>query len=170
MGSGKQPYRQLSQRRKRGEVLQSLEQRFPCSPWKRPWRSTQNLQPMEDHVGTDTHTAAHGGPIGAGGEALKEATAHEDPMLEQASVRNCSLQRGAHAGAGFLAGAVGLWSGLFLKDCALWKRLVLEQFMKSCDGGKNTGAACEDLQPMGKTPSWNQGKKRRKWQRGTVMN
>lgn len=39
----------------------------------------------EDHVGTDDHTAVYGGPHnGAGGDAVKAATACGEPMLEQA--------------------------------------------------------------------------------------
>jgi len=47
------------------------------------------------------------------------------------------MERGAHAGAGLLAGlcdSVGdpRWSSLFLKDCTLWKGPMLGQFVKSC--------------------------------------
>jgi len=48
-------------------------------------------------------------------------------MLEQASGRTCdSMERGAHAGPGLLAGLVTL-------------------------RGTHTGAVCEELQPMGRT-------------------
>ena len=68
------------------------------------------LQPREVHVGTNIHTAACGGPhTRADGCALKKAVANGGPTQEQASGRNCSLWRGAPAGAGFVAGPVTLW-------------------------------------------------------------
>jgi len=48
----------------------------------------------------------------------KEAMTPGDPALEQAPGRRCTLWRGAHTGAGFLAEAVAcVWSSLFLKEC-----------------------------------------------------
>jgi len=69
------------------------------------------LQPMDGHSRADIHTAACGGPHGgASGCTLKEAAAHGEPMPEQAPGRTCvPVERGAHAGAGFLAGLVSLW-------------------------------------------------------------
>jgi len=58
--------------------------------------------------------------------------------LEQAPARTCGpMERGAHAGAGFLAGLCNplgdpRWSSLFLKDCTLWKGPMLGKFVKSC--------------------------------------
>jgi len=74
-------------------VLQVPEQRFPCSPWCKPMvKQVVPLQPMEDHAGADIHNELHGGPHArADGHALKEAAAHDVPMLEQAPGRNCSL-------------------------------------------------------------------------------
>ena len=68
------------------------------------------LQPMEDHAGADIHTAARGGPhAGAGGYALKEAAACGEPMQKQAPGRTRDpMERGAHTGAGLLAGPVTL--------------------------------------------------------------
>jgi len=51
------------------------------------------LQPMEVHSG-------------AGGCALIEAAACEQPMLEQGSGTSCDPLRGVHTEAGFLAGHV----------------------------------------------------------------
>ena len=53
------------------------------------------LQPMEDRVRADIHTAAHRGPhAGAGVYALKEAAACGKPVLEQGrSVRRKGWQR-----------------------------------------------------------------------------
>ncbi|KAF4787754.1 hypothetical protein TURU_168923 [Turdus rufiventris] len=50
------------------------------------------------------------------------------------------MERAAHTGAMFLGRArdptrVPHWSSLFLKDCTLWNRPTLEQFMES--HGKN---------------------------------
>ncbi|GAB0203441.1 hypothetical protein GRJ2_002809700 [Grus japonensis] len=47
------------------------------------------------------------------------------------------VERGAHTGAGLLAGLVTpmedpCWSSLLLKVCTLWKRPMLEQFVKDC--------------------------------------
>lgn len=46
------------------------------------------LQPMEDHIGADSYTAA-------GGDALKEAAAHKELVLVPAPGRNCR-QWGTH--------------------------------------------------------------------------
>jgi len=53
----------------------------------------------------------------------------ESPPKEQASSRSCSPWRGAHAGAGLLAGAVSLQSVFY---CSPWKGPTLEQFLKNC--------------------------------------
>lgn len=59
----------------------------------------------EGHSGTDMHAAAHEGPLtGAGGYFLKQGEAHKEPMLNQIPDSNCSLRRGSHTGAAFLAG------------------------------------------------------------------
>ena len=73
---------------------------------------------------------------------LKEAVAHGKPMPEQVPGTTCgSVERGAHAGAGLLAGLVTLWgtpcwSSLVLKVCTLWKGPMLQRFMKNCSPGK----------------------------------
>lgn len=65
------------------------------------------LQPMVNHAGTDIQTAVHGGThVGAGGYALKEAAAHEEPTQEQAPGRICDPWREANARICFLAGPV----------------------------------------------------------------
>ncbi|KAJ7417093.1 hypothetical protein BTVI_33918 [Pitangus sulphuratus] len=56
---------------------------------------------------------------------------HGKPMLEQDPGRSCgSVERGAHTGAGLLAGLVTPWEGLtqeqFLKDCNLWEGPTLK--------------------------------------------
>ncbi|KAK4811345.1 hypothetical protein QYF61_027574 [Mycteria americana] len=117
-------------------------------------RQVVPLPPMEDHRGADIHSAAHGGPHAeASGYALKEAAAHEEPRQEQTPGRTCGPWRGAHAGAGFLAGPVTLlghphWSSLFLKDCTRWQGPMLEQFLKDCIPweGPHSGAEeeCEE--------------------------
>ena len=57
------------------------------------------LQSMEDHGGTDIHTADQQGPhAGTGGHALKKAAANGEPMQEQTPGRNCGLS-GTNAGA-----------------------------------------------------------------------
>jgi len=59
-------------------------------------------------------------------------------VLEQAPARTCGpVERGAHAGAGLLAGLVTpwgthAWRSLFLKDCTLWEGATLGQFMENC--------------------------------------
>jgi len=64
------------------------------------------LQPMDVHSGAHIHTAAHGGRhAGADICDLKEAVAHGEPTMEQASGGTCSIIQGP------------CWSALFLKDC-----------------------------------------------------
>ncbi|KAK4828361.1 hypothetical protein QYF61_026022 [Mycteria americana] len=59
------------------------------------------LKPMEDHSGAGIHTAAHGGPqAGAGGQALKEAAAHGEPMLEQRFSEELQSMERIHPGGG----------------------------------------------------------------------
>ena len=73
-------------------------------------------------------------------------------MLEQAPGRTYGrAERGAHAGAGLLAGLVTPW-GLtleqFVKNCSLWEGLVLEKFLEDCliwEGPcAEAGAECEE--------------------------
>jgi len=95
------------------------------------------LQPVDDHGGGNVHTAARGGPHAtAGGDPLKEAAAHGEPIQSR-----------------LLAGAVAhgedsmqeqifwqdlwpvgdpQWSSWLLKDCISQKGSVLEQFVKNC--------------------------------------
>lgn len=55
---------------------------------------------MEDYIGSDILTAAHGVPhVGAGGNALREGTAYGEPTQEQVLGGKCSPQRGDHAQA-----------------------------------------------------------------------
>jgi len=50
------------------------------------------------------------GPHAGAGGCLKEADPRGEPTLEQASARTCrSMERGAHARAGLLAGLVTKW-------------------------------------------------------------
>ena len=101
------------------------------------------LQPMEYHGGAGFHTAACGGDHGgAGGLELMEAVACGGPLLEQIPGR--SPGRGAHAGAGDLAGAADRGGSR------------LEQFAP--EGwtpwyGPISGAVLEELLPVG-SPRW----------------
>lgn len=84
------------------------------------------LQPVEYNVEEDIHTAVPGGPHAAtSGYALKDGASSGELMKEQAPGRSCSLWKGAPKGAGFLAGAVGLYGRLtfeqFVKNCLPWK-------------------------------------------------
>ncbi|KAK4806753.1 hypothetical protein QYF61_005549 [Mycteria americana] len=76
------------------EMLQVLELRFPLQPMEKTMvKPVVPLQPMEYHIGTDIHPAAHGGPhTGPGRYALKEAASCGEPMLEQAPDRSCGLR------------------------------------------------------------------------------
>lgn len=59
---------------------------------------------MQDHVGADIHTAAHGGPhAAAGGCALKVVVACGKSMQKQALAWKCVLWRGANARKDFVA-------------------------------------------------------------------
>jgi len=72
-------------------------------------RQVVPLQPVKVHGGADRHTATHGGPQArASGCALKEAAAHRDPMLEQASGRTCDPMERSPC-----------WGSLFLLDSTL---------------------------------------------------
>ncbi|PKU44432.1 hypothetical protein llap_5264 [Limosa lapponica baueri] len=76
---------------------------------------------MKDHTGEDIRTTAHEGPHTAAGVcALKETSAHGEPMQEQAFWQELCPIGDPH------------WSSMFLKDCTLWKRAILEQFLKNC--------------------------------------
>ena len=65
------------------------------------------------------------------------------------------MERGAHAGAGLLAGLVTPWKGpmleQFMKNCSLWEGLTLEKFMEDCLPweGPHAGAGeeCEESSP-----------------------
>jgi len=53
--------------------------------------------------------------------------------MEQAPGRTCGpMERGAHTGAGFLAGGPTQWSSQFLKDCSLWEGPTLVKFVRGC--------------------------------------
>jgi len=139
---------------KEGEdVLQALEQRF--SPGVRG----------EDHGEAGCRAAEHGVPqqsryppavqgrphTGAGGCVCRRLCPHGKPTLEQAPGKTCgSVERGAHAGAGLLAGLVTPWGpvleqsvpeGLhaveetmlehFMKNSP-WEGLVVEWFVEDC--------------------------------------
>ena len=57
--------------------------------------------------------------------------------MEQAPARTCGpVERGAHAGAGLLAGLVTSWEGptleQFMKSCSPWEGLMLEKFVENC--------------------------------------
>lgn len=70
------------------------------------------LQPPEKAMVMQNHgpPAAHGEPnTGAGWYVLKKAAVHGEAMQEQSPGRNYDLQRGAPAGAGFLAAPVTSW-------------------------------------------------------------
>jgi len=66
----------------------------------------------------------------------------ESPVLEQAPGRTCGpVERGAHAGAGLLAGLVTLWGPTLEQPVPEGLHPV---------GGTHAGAVCEELQPVGK--------------------
>ena len=88
------------------EVLKTLEHRFPCSPWRRPWKAVL--------------LAAHGGPqwsryppdtcgrphARAGGCPKESVTPWEARSWQDLWTHG---ERGAHTGAGLLAGLVTPW-------------------------------------------------------------
>jgi len=99
-------------------------------------QAKDNLFPTA-HGEVDIHPAAHGDPHAElGGHAPKKDAACGEPTQEQAPRRSCSLWRGVHIGAGFLAGPMGR-EGPTLEKCIpeeqhLEERTMLEQFMKNC--------------------------------------
>ena len=107
---------------------------------------------MEDHIRVDICSAAHGRPYTrASGYALKEAAAHEEPILQQATGRNVGLWRGTYAGADFSAGTMAcgertleqsISEGLFIGELQYMEGSTLEQSVKDCIlwEGPQTGA------------------------------
>jgi len=77
-----------------GGARDARAESFPLQPMEKTLvRQAVPLQPMEVHGGADIHLQ----PM-------------EDPMLEQAPDSTCGpFERGAHAGAGLMAGLVTLW-------------------------------------------------------------
>jgi len=69
-------------------------------------------------------------------------------MLEQAPGRSCGLWRGAHNGAGFLAGPVAC-GGPRLKQSVPGGLHCVER--------THAGAVHEGLKSVGGTPCWSQG-------------
>jgi len=110
------------------EVLQAPEQRFPCSPWSRPWQGRLcPCSPRRSMVEQRPTCSLGRTPRRSRGLCPKEAVTHGEPMWEQAPGRTCGpMERGAHARAGLLAGLVTPWKGP-----------MLEQFVKSCTCGNN---------------------------------
>lgn len=100
------------------------------------------LQPMKDHAEADIQAAAHGDSMMQHVDALKEATAGGQPTLEQAPSRSCSLWKGAHAGAGFLAGSVA-HMGPMLEKTIPEGPYPIER--------THAGAGLKELQPMART-------------------
>ncbi|GAB0184744.1 hypothetical protein GRJ2_000939700 [Grus japonensis] len=102
-------------------------------------RQAVPLQPMKDDGRADIHLQPVEDPTLEQVDAQRRLWPHGKPTLEQAPDRTCGLvERGAHAGAGLLAGLVTSWgtprwSSLLLKIRTLWNGPTLEQFMKNCN-------------------------------------
>jgi len=74
---------------------------------------------------------------------MPEGSCVGSPVLEQAPARTCGpVQRGAHTGAGFLAGLVTPWGPTL-------EQPVPEGLHPM--GRTHTGAVHEELQPVGRT-------------------
>jgi len=124
-------------KKEREDVLQALEQRFPCSLWRRQWWGRLCLcRPMQEvYGGADTHLqpvkdptpeqvdAPKGGcePVGSPCWsrvlAVPVAPWRQKPMLEQVSRQDLWL-----CGEHMLKQSV-------LKDCTSWKGPILKQFV-----------------------------------------
>ena len=73
-------------------------------------RQAVPLQPMEVHGGADVHLQPGEDPMPEQGDARRRLWPRGKPTLEQDPGRSCGpVERGAHAGAGFLAGLVTPW-------------------------------------------------------------
>ncbi|GAB0187278.1 hypothetical protein GRJ2_001193100 [Grus japonensis] len=102
-------------------------------------RQAVPLQPMEVNSGADIH----GGPRARAGGCQKEAVTPWQPALEQAPGRTCDpMERGAHTGAGLLAGLVTLWGPTLEQSVPEGLHLMEET---------HAGAVHEELQPVGRT-------------------
>jgi len=90
-------------------------------------RQAVPLQPMKVHSGADIHLPPVEDPTPDQGNAQRRLWPCGEPVLEQAPGRTYGpMGRGAHTGAGLLAGLVTLW-------------------------GTHPGAVCERLFSMGRT-------------------
>jgi len=68
------------------------------------------LQPMEVHSGADLYPQPGEDPTPEQGDARRKLWPRGQPALEQAPARTRGpMERGAHTGAGLLAGLLTLW-------------------------------------------------------------
>jgi len=73
-------------------------------------RQAVSVQPMEVHSGANIHLQPVEDPTPEQADAQRRLGPLGEPMLNQAPGRTCGpVQRGAHAGAGLLAGLVNPW-------------------------------------------------------------
>ena len=107
-------------------------------------RQAVPLQPREDHGGADLHLQPGEDPMPEQGDARRRLWPHGKPPLEQAPGRTCGpMERGAHAGVGFLAGLVTPRKGPTLEQSVPEGLQPIE--------GTYAGAICEELQLVGRT-------------------
>jgi len=124
------------------EVLQELEQRFPCRPWSRPWRARLSpCSPWRSTVGQRS-TCSLGGPHAGAGGCPKEAVTPWKAHIGAGSCQDLrTVERGAHAGAGLLVGLVTPWGDRnphFLSLCAT-RREELEKIRSEVEPGNKGG-------------------------------
>lgn len=126
------------QLRTRRSGKKEWEQRFSCSPWRRPWLSRlSSVQSMEDHGRTDTHTSSHGGLHAETADCnLKKAETLGEPMAEKSFWQELQPVENP------------CWSNLFLKDRTL---PMLEQFKELQAVGRNHVGAGEQQKEKGAT-------------------
>ena len=142
---------------------------FPCSiKVKIMVRQAVPLQPMEVYGGADVHLQPREDPMPEQVDARRRLWPHGAPTLELAPGRSCGpVERGAHTGAGLLAGLVTPWG--------THARAVHEELHPA--GRTHAGAVRGGLSPVGGTPRWSRGRvwgvlplRRKERQRQCVMN
>ncbi|GAB0181367.1 epimerase family protein SDR39U1 [Grus japonensis] len=116
-----------------GGGAQGTRAEIPLQPMEKTMvRQAVPLQPKEVHGGADIHLQPT-----------------EDPTSEQAPGRTCGPWRGAHAGAGLLAGKVA-HGGPTLEQSVPDGLHPVER--------THTRAVLGELSPLGGTPCWSSGR------------
>ena len=126
------------------EVLQTQEQRLPCSPWSRPWWGRMcSCNPWRSTVEQV--------------DAQRKLWLCGEFAVERAPGRTCGpTERRSHVGSGFLAGLVTP-QGTYAGAVCSWRTAPHERNPQSM-GRTYTGAVHGGLSPVGGTPQRSSGR------------